>query len=419
MKLWRFGVGALTAAVFALPVACSDSGSTNPSPINSSSNTQGTVVVRLTDAPFSTDSIKRVDIFVVRVDARVSDADSSTADHALSSDSSSSNGWSAIASPNASFELLSLQNGITANLGESTLGPGTYSGFRFIIDPTQSSVTLKNGIRLTGTSSPSVMFPSAARSGIKVVLARPVSVIAGTTTTLLIDFDVNNSFVQRGNTIEKNGLIFKPVIKATVTNTATTNATVRLINATNSALDFRSAGTPLSGASNIGFGLASSCASVPVSTAALTITNAGSATGLLGFAPVLAVGSSTTFVAYPSASGGVQFATLGNAFAPTSGQAGLRVFNATSTATGYDVFVTALGAVLGLPTTSNVLAGAASAFTNVPAGAEQIRLTSAGGTTVVVDLGSQALAAGQNYTLVIAPPAVGTTIPRAFLVAGC
>jgi hypothetical protein len=34
-------------------------------------------------------------------------------------------------------------------------------------------------------------------------------------------------------------------------------------------------------------------------------------------------------------------------------------------------------------------------------------------------MGAQTLTAGQNYTLVIAPPLSGQTAPRAFLVAGC
>jgi hypothetical protein len=32
---------------------------------------------------------------------------------------------------------------------------------------------------------------------------------------MLVDFDVANSFVLRGNTILQNGLLFKPVVKAT------------------------------------------------------------------------------------------------------------------------------------------------------------------------------------------------------------
>src|SRR5205085_1940402 len=123
-------------------------------------------------------------------------------------------------------------------------------GFRLIIDPTKSSVTLKNGQVLSSTSSPSVTFPSASRSGIKIVLSKPVTIVAGTTTSLLIDFNVNNSFVMRGNSIQKNGLLFKPVIQATVTNTALTNASVRLINATGTALNLLQNGTATTGGSN-------------------------------------------------------------------------------------------------------------------------------------------------------------------------
>jgi len=75
-------------------------------------------------------------------------------------------------------------------------------------------VKLKNGMLLTGSSSPSVTFPSAARSGIKIVLAKAIEVGADSTSTMLIDFDLEGSFVMRGNSITKNGLIFKPVVHA-------------------------------------------------------------------------------------------------------------------------------------------------------------------------------------------------------------
>ncbi|MES2180205.1 MAG: DUF4382 domain-containing protein [Gemmatimonadota bacterium] len=207
----RLAMLAIGAA--SLLVACSDSG-TAPGVANSS----GTLVVQLTDAPFLTDSVKSVDIFVVRVDARQADADSSSADHALTDDSSSTNGWKTIASPNASINLLSLQNGVATTLGQAALAVGSYSGFRLIIDPTKSSVMLKDGKVLSNMSSPNVTFPSASKSGIKIVLGQPVPITAGSTTNLLVDFDVNNSFVLRGNSVHNNGLLFKPVIKATVTN---------------------------------------------------------------------------------------------------------------------------------------------------------------------------------------------------------
>jgi hypothetical protein len=155
MKSLRFtAVSALTAAALVLPLACSDSGSTSPSLTN-----KGMVVVKLTDAPFPTDEVKSVDIMVVRVDARTACTDDAEANDDL--DDNSKSGWTTLASPAAKFDLLSLQGGKSTSLGSQTLSPGTYCGLRFIIDPAQSSVTLKDGTLLNGTSTPGIKFPSA------------------------------------------------------------------------------------------------------------------------------------------------------------------------------------------------------------------------------------------------------------------
>lgn len=172
---------------------------------------RGTLAVRLTDAPFPTDSVSSVDIFVVRVDGRVADTDSAAAEQ----DSAGTHGWTTLAEPNMSVNLLAYQNGASLPLGTATLTEGSYHGFRLIIDPSKSSITLKNGLVLSSTSTPNVSFPSGSRTGIKIVLTKPVEVVASDTTTMLVDFDVANSFVLRGNTILQNGLLFKPVVKAT------------------------------------------------------------------------------------------------------------------------------------------------------------------------------------------------------------
>ncbi|MFA6167109.1 MAG: DUF4382 domain-containing protein [Gemmatimonadaceae bacterium] len=172
---------------------------------------RGTLAVRLTDAPFPTDSVSSVDIFVVRVDGRLADTDSAAAEQ----DSAGTNGWTTLATPNISVNLLAYQNGASLPLGTATLTEGSYHGFRLIIDPSKSSVTLKNGMVLSGTSAPNITFPSGSRTGIKIVLTKAVEVLASDTTTMLVDFDVANSFVLRGNTILQNGLLFKPVVKAT------------------------------------------------------------------------------------------------------------------------------------------------------------------------------------------------------------
>lgn len=174
----------------------------------------GILRVQLTDAPFSADSVAKVEIHVVRIDAKVAESDSAEAARGASDDSASTGGWQTIAKPNAVFDLLTLRNGKFAAIGQDTLPAGEYRGFRLVIDPSRSSVTLKNGMVLNSGSNPSVTFPSAARSGIKIVLTQGIKVGEDSTSTVRIDFDLENSFVMRGNSIERNGLLFKPVVKA-------------------------------------------------------------------------------------------------------------------------------------------------------------------------------------------------------------
>ncbi|HEY9230255.1 MAG TPA: DUF4382 domain-containing protein [Gemmatimonadaceae bacterium] len=407
----RLSIGLVSAATLAtlLLGACSDD-LTSVSGGNS-----GRLVVRLTDAPFLTDSVKSVDIFVVRVDGREADVSEDEAESNV--ESAGTSGWKTLASPGASINLMALQNGVSTTLGDVTLDAGSYSGFRLIIDQEKSSVTLKNGTVLNGGNS-GIKFPSAGKSGIKIVLSSPVKIVGGATTNLLVDFDVNNSFVMRGNSIEKNGLIFKPVVKATITDAATVSATIRFSNATDAPLTLLQSNNPLTGATALAFGTSSVCSSVNATTPLLSVIQVGSTTPLTGFTPTLAVGTSYVLLAYPSGAA-TQFATLTNTFTATAGQGGLRVFNATGGATALDVFVTATGAPLGTATVANAANGVASAFVSVPAGSQQIRVTNTGSTTVLLDMGAQTLTAGQNATLVIAPPAAGSTTPRAFIIAGC
>lgn len=194
----------------AVVVGCS-SGSSLTSP-----KQQGAVKLQLTDAPFSTDSVKSVNVYVVRVDGRMAAADSAAADSATEGDSASADGWTTLAKPDTTVDLLSYQNGNAMALGSAPLAAGSYSGFRMVIDPTRSNLVMMNGDTLTGTSTPGIMFPSGSRSGIKINLSSPLTITAGDTTTMLLDFQVGNSFVMRGASMMQNGLIFKPVIQATI-----------------------------------------------------------------------------------------------------------------------------------------------------------------------------------------------------------
>ncbi|MEO7457470.1 MAG: DUF4382 domain-containing protein [Gemmatimonadaceae bacterium] len=206
--------GLIIAGFTAGAIACSESGVT--------SQGRGTLQIHLTDAPFPTDSVSRVDLYVVRVDAKLAESDSAEAARGTTDDSASTDGWTTIATPKAKVELLALRDGVSTMLGSTSVAAGSYRSFRIIIDPAQSSVTLKNGALLTSTSSPSIMFPSASRSGIKIQLDKAITVSEGSTTPVLVDFDVAQSFVLRGNSLAQQGLLFKPVIRGTLKTTTTT-----------------------------------------------------------------------------------------------------------------------------------------------------------------------------------------------------
>jgi hypothetical protein len=181
-----------TAAPVALlaTLACADSSGTS----------MGLLTVRLTDAPFPFSEVARVDVFVTRVDAKMSEPTEDDVDE------SNRDGWTTISTPNVSYNLLDLANGVTTNLGEAMLPTGSYRGFRLVLDTNRSTITLKNG------STPDVHWPSAGQSGIKIKLNKPIE-LDEDGTVMTLDFDVGRSFVMRGNTID-NGFNFRPVINA-------------------------------------------------------------------------------------------------------------------------------------------------------------------------------------------------------------
>lgn len=197
-------LGACAALVAGLAAACGDDAFVDD---QTGPRGSGRIVVQLTDAPFPFDSVKSVDVFVVRVDAKQAATDSADAAASTADSGKDAGGWVTLAEPKARFDLLTLRDGKFATLGEKALPAGSYKSFRLIIDPAQSGVTLKSG------DSVSVTWPSAGRSGIKLQMAKDVTVGKDSTTALLVDFDVGDSFVMRGNAM-RNGLLFKPVIKA-------------------------------------------------------------------------------------------------------------------------------------------------------------------------------------------------------------
>lgn len=173
--------------------------------------------VHLTDAPFPVTDVQSADMYVVRIDAKLAEASESDAATDVSGDEANRNperGWVTVARPERRIDLLGLRNGQTTNLGQTTLPTGRYRGFRLILDTDRSSVTLKNGTVLDGNRTPGIKWPSAGRTGVKLVLAQPIDLVEGGT-AMVIDFDLAQSFVLRGSTITDQGLLFKPVLRAT------------------------------------------------------------------------------------------------------------------------------------------------------------------------------------------------------------
>jgi hypothetical protein len=100
------------------------------------------------------------------------------------------------------FDLLTLQDGITAIIADEDVPNGIYHQVRVIVNE-EASVLFDDGTVET------LKIPSGSQSGIKMNL--PALDIDDDLIIVTIDFDVTASFVKRGNS--GKGYLFKPVIK--------------------------------------------------------------------------------------------------------------------------------------------------------------------------------------------------------------
>ena len=198
------------------------------------------------------------------------------------------------------------------------------------------------------------------------------------------------------------------------------NATVRFVNATAISLDIAENGTVATGNGALSFGTTSHCLVVHPTNSNLAVRQTGTSAPIAGFTPTFQAGGNYTVIAYPGAAGATQFATISNAFTPSSGQAGLRVFNGVAAGTSYDVYAGTAGAATVTAGANNIGYGSGSNYFNVVAGApQQVRITNAGTQTLVLDVGMRTFIIGENTTLVLAPPAPGSATPRGFYAVGC
>lgn len=154
----------------ALAAACSD-GVTNTGGHMSQ--------ILLTDAPFPYDQVQSVDVYIESIEA------------AATFDTMTTVEWTPLATPNKKFNLLDIQDGRTALLGETDVNATQYAAIRMTIRTDLSGITLSDGTPAT------VNWMGPTTQVIHAAVEQPRSLSSGgAPADLIIDFDVGRSFVR-------------------------------------------------------------------------------------------------------------------------------------------------------------------------------------------------------------------------------
>ncbi len=178
---------------------------TNDEDLSKNPDGKGTVSFLVTDAPFPTDLVAEANVTIDKIEIR-------KADESEGEDSEGST-FVIVSEETMEFNLLDLRNGVTAELTNVELDAGSYDQIRLhVVD---ASVVLSDEASTTFD----LKIPSGSSSGLKIKIKDGLIVQDGGFSTVLLDFDVSQSFVVQGNTLTKAGIkgfIFKPVIRAVV-----------------------------------------------------------------------------------------------------------------------------------------------------------------------------------------------------------
>lgn len=150
-------------------VACYQDGGTGPL-------ADGITRIYLTDAGFPFEAVSRVEVYVTEI-AASTQADTTAGVGA----------WVRLAAPHRAFDLLALQHGTTALLGETQLAPGDYRAVRISIDGDSSRIVWAGG------NEARVRWPGAGEFTVHARVDEAMAVPAEGT-RIVIDFDVGMSF---------------------------------------------------------------------------------------------------------------------------------------------------------------------------------------------------------------------------------
>lgn len=141
--------------------------------------------VLLTDAPFPYDSVGSVDVYVVRIEA------------SATFDTTGGGQWTLITAPRRRFNLLELQQGTTALLGEGQLAAGQYHAIRMVINTDSSAIHWANN---SAAQVNWQNYTGGEELALHALVESPVQVAPATGTQsvgaeIVIDFDVGRSFL--------------------------------------------------------------------------------------------------------------------------------------------------------------------------------------------------------------------------------
>ena len=203
-------------ALLMLPFLIACGGGTSSTVAQSGAQT-GTLSLSLKDAPIDLQAVY-VTIKEVQVhmgDNEVEDANESN-NVAGDQNSSDNNAWKVVVAPNKTYNLLALQDGVTAFLGEENLTVGHYTQMRLILG-TEAEANATNILGnphdyanyvVVNNQEEELVVPSGFQTGIKLI--KGFDIYTDQNTSLMIDFDANKSVHLNGN-----GYTMKPTITIT------------------------------------------------------------------------------------------------------------------------------------------------------------------------------------------------------------
>jgi hypothetical protein len=160
-------------------------------------NGGGTVALELTDAPPDLATLKQVNVTIRAVEVHVAGGSSAADDEGAADKSAPDDkeSWQTVTENAGTFDLLALQNDVTAPLGEIDLPDGKITQIRLHIDPDG-----KNEVIQADGQTCALDLTNVDSTGIKINQAfKALDVPQGGRLKVVVDFDIKESVDRSGD----------------------------------------------------------------------------------------------------------------------------------------------------------------------------------------------------------------------------